>query len=159
MIEPASAIPLPTAGQVRQAIEIYLALACPGPWPERVSERVPAEPLDPGEYLMSDAVERVDQDAAGQPRMFAIRLGNSVYPHMKLRIARPSQTEGWVFAVDCHDAMLQSPDGPADEAALEQLKEHNAQLAKAIEAAWDAADLPTQKGLLRRKIRQAKSGD
>lgn len=150
-------ISLPTAGQIRQAIDIYLVEAYGNDRPEKLAELLPAEQFDPAEYLMSDGVERRDHSAeAMEIRSFAIRLGNSIYPNMKLRIARPSEAQGWLFAVDSHDAMLSAPSGSADETPLEQLKQHNAALARAIEGAWDAAGLPSQRSLLREKIHLAK---
>lgn len=150
-------ISLPTACQIRRAIDIYLAKAYGDRWPGKPAELLPPEGFDPAEYLMSDATERIGHGRRlRQVRSFAIRLGNSVYPNMKLKISRPPQLGTHFFSVDCHDAMLGAPGGSSDAEGLQQLKSHNAELAVAIEAAWDAVGLPTQKGLLRQRIRQAK---
>ena len=87
---------------------------------------------------------------------FAIRLGNSAYPHMKLRLSRPPADPDYLFLVDSHDGFLTAPPDSADRAALEQLKRHNAALAETIAAAWTQAGLPTERNYLRRKIRQAR---
>ena len=158
MSERPSNISLPTAGQIRQAIDIYLVEAYGSDRPEKLAELLPAEQFDPGEYLMSDVVERRDHSAEPlEIRSFGIRLGTSIYSNMKLRIARPSVAYGWLFSVDSHDAMLSVSAGSADETPLEQLKQHNAALTRAIEGAWDATGLPTQRSLLREKIHLAKA--
>jgi len=150
-------ISLPTREQIVRAIEIYLSEAYAQAVPERVTGLLPRDKFIPSEYLMSDRVERGEGSRMlSQVRSFALRLGNSVYPNMKLRITRATHSGVYVFTVDCHDAILQAPAGSADDEALAELKHHNAQLAARIESAWDEAGLPTEKSLLRQKIRQAK---
>ena len=118
---------------------------------------IPPDGFDPAEWLMSDLVERTPPDTPAESvRSFALRLGNSSYPHMKLRLSRPPKEDGFVFSVDSHDAFLAAAAGSPDSKALEQLKSHNAEIAKLISRAWDSAGLPTQQGYLRRKLRQAK---
>ena len=60
-----------------------------------------------------------------------------------------------VLSVDSHDAFLQAPPGSPDGEALESLKRENARIAAAIHAAWDDAELPTERNYLRQKIRDA----
>jgi len=153
MTERNSSISLPSADEIRRAVELYLAAAYGDDRPAAVDRLMPGEAFEPGSYLMSDRVERTpDSCGLREVRSFALRLGNRWYPHMKLRISRPPNERVYLFCVDCHDAMLQAPAGSPDGPALEQLKRHNASLAAAIDAAWDAAGLPTEKGFLRRKI-------
>ena len=150
-------ISLPSAEQIRKAIDIYLAEAYDSRIPERVTGLLPDDKFDPPGFLMSDRVERGEgEKTLSQVRSFALRLGNSIYPNMKLRISRPPRPGIYVFTVDSHDALLHAPEGSGDEKGLADLKRHNAQLAGAIESAWGAASLPTEKSLLREGIRRAK---
>lgn len=148
---------LPTQSQLRQAIEMYLALSYGPVVPPGVAELRPPEGVAVADYLMSERVERTPSGAAMEEvRSFAIRLGNSEYPHMKLKISCPPSHRTFLLSVDAHDAFLQATAGSADYAALEQLKVHNAAMASAICAAWDAAGLPTEKSFLRMQIEQAR---
>ena len=150
--------PLPSADQIRLAIELYLACAYRAEVPDSSAERVPPKPFDPVEWLMSDVVERDPAEAPLEAvRSFALRLGNSQYPHMKLRISRPPKDEVFLFSVDSHDAFLRVPPDSPDFEPLEALKCHNSRLAVDIYAAWDAAGLPTEKSYLRQKIEQARN--
>jgi len=148
---------LPTGEQIGQAVEEYISLAYGGDPPEKIKSLLPRDNCHPESYLMGDKVER-DRPAAGidEVRSFTLRLGNPVYPNMKLRISRVPKGSSFVFSVDSHDAFLQAPPGSSDAELLRQVKDHNAGLARKIESAWDAAGLPTQKAYLRRKIRQAR---
>jgi hypothetical protein len=53
--------------------------------------------------------------------------------------------------------MLVAPAGSPDAGPLEELKEHNARLAGAIEAAWWREGLLTEKAYLRRQIDQTRA--
>ncbi len=150
-------IPLPSTEQIHQAIYLYLAKAYDESLPASVRKLLPPDSFSPTEYLMSDAVERNPDNAPlAEVRSFALRLGNAHYPHMKLRISRPPNPRVYLFSVDSHDAFLCAPAASPDHAALEQLKQGNAQVASAVEAAWQAADLPTEKTFLRQRLLQAK---
>lgn len=110
-----------------------------------------------GQWLMGKVTER---DPASAPldgvRSFAMRLGNSHYPHMKLRLSRPPNDAIYVFGVDSHDAFLNVPPESPDREPLEQLKRANATLSDQILAAWDAAGLPTERNYLRMRIERAR---
>jgi len=148
---------LPTAWAIRRAIDIYLAEAYGSEWPETVEQRLPSAQFDVAEYLMSDKTERTPDVAdLAAVRSFAIRLGNQLYPHMKLKLSRAPHDDGYLFGVDCHDAFLRASAGSVESRSLAQLKQRNATVAKAIETAWAAAGLATEKGYLRRKITEAK---
>jgi hypothetical protein len=151
---------LPTRQQLQDAISIYLNIAY-GQQSAPVASRFSLDAdTCPREFLLSDRAERTpDTRDLDQVRSFALRLGNSAYPNMKLRMSRPPKDREYLFSVDCHDEMLKAPAGSADHEALEELKRHNAQLAEAITAAWDNAGLATERTYLRRKIEQARRGD
>ena len=152
-----SHLAIPAANDLSRAIEIYLRHAYPnGPSPE-VQLTLPEEGFDPVEYLMSEKVQRDPSNAPlGNVRSFGIRLGNSLYPHMKLRLSRPPNDDVFILSVDSHDAFLFAPEGSSDAPALEELKKTNMSIASAVMQAWDSAGLLTERNYLRRKIHQAK---
>ena len=150
---------LPGPNQIGEAIEIFLRHAY-GPKVPAVAERlIPPQEFMPRTWLMNDPVERMPPDAPFEAvRSFALRLGNSSYPHMKLRLSRPPDSRSYLFSVDCHDAFLNAPAGSPDSEALEQMKKHNAAVASAISAELNDAGLPTEHNYLRQRIRQARGG-
>ncbi|HDZ19925.1 hypothetical protein LCGC14_0095040 [marine sediment metagenome] len=152
---------LPPAAQVFRAVEIYLAIAYPDGPPDSASTFRPPPGINLAAWLMSDVAERSPDDEAplGKVRSFALRIGNTLYPNMKLRISHPPNGAP-VFHVDAHDAMLKAPEGSADYEALQQLKAHNASLAAEITLRWEAAGLPTERTYLRDAIEaQRRRGD
>ncbi len=152
--------PLPTAKQIRQAIERYVQFAYSGQMPEPVGELLPTGDFDPAGWLMSDGVERDPSDAPlPAVRSFAVRLGNAQYPHMKMRISLPPRDRVYLFSVDSHDGFLHASAGTPDYDALEALKTHNSTIASAVTAAWEADGLMTERNYLRYKISQARGND
>lgn len=148
---------LPSPGQIRRAVAVYLDRAYGPDVPPAARRFIPPTDFDPPRWLMSDLIERDPADAPlPAVRSFALRIGNSQYPHMKLRLSRPPRDEVYLFSVDCHDGVLRAPPGSADAQALEALRRHNAAVAAAIHAAWDVEDLPTERSYLRRRIEQAR---
>lgn len=161
MTENSENMHLPSPAEVRQAIEIYLRHAYEGaPPPEQVQPLLPPEGAEfsVADWLAGERVERqpATKDLAGL-KTADIRLGNAVYPNMKLRLSRLPNEPGFVFAVDSHDAILQAPAGSPDAAMLEELKAHNANVNAAILQAWDEAGLPTERNYLRRKLKEAQA--
>lgn len=150
---------LPSLDEIRQAIDIYLSVAyeAGAPRPPAIGKIVPDPAAELLTWIMSRATERDPDDAPlEQVRSFALRLGNQLYPNMKLRISRPPNVRDFLFSVDAHDAFLHVPPESPDYEPLEQLKRHNAQLVDAITARWDAQNLPTERNYLRRKILEAR---
>lgn len=155
---------LPSPATLREAVRIYLDAAYPGSAPASATSRLPSWLLDAQQvaelheveaWLASDAVER-DPAAAppAEARALAVRLGNFAYPHMKLRMARPPRAEELLFSVDSHDGFLTAR-AESDAAPLEELKRHNAELAREIHARWDAAGIATEGRWLRSKLAEA----
>src|SRR5438105_1534486 len=73
---------------LRQAVEVYLAQAYPSnEVPEVVRRRLqwPVE-ADMATLLAHSPFERVSRPGPGRPTIFALRLGNTGYPHMKLQV-------------------------------------------------------------------------
>ena len=148
---------LPDIEMLRQAIQAYAALAYGQRLPPRVRRLMPPPQTPPQEWLMGDLVQRDPPDAPmDQVVSFIVRLGNRRYPHMKLRLTRPSGYAGYVLSVDAHDAFLHAPAGSPDEAALEDLKRFNARLSQDVMAEWDRLGLPTERSYMRELIERKK---
>ncbi len=149
---------LPTSKQIHCAIEIYLKYAYEGSVPESVQPLLPVGEIHPAEWLIAPPAECDPPGATLETlRSSAFRLGNFAYPHMKLRVSRPPNRAVFLFSVDSHDAVLQAKPGTPDYAMLQELKAHNAKVAEAIMADWDAADLPTERKYLRDIVSQTRS--
>jgi len=145
---------LPTAEDLRQAVALFVGAAFPDGPPGTVERFTPPSDADMRQWLMSDVTERAPDDAAPleEVRSFALRIGNAMYPNMKLRISRAPRCGAFVFHVDAHDAMLKAPAGSPDAACLEELKAHNATISRAIHKAWETAGLLTERRHLRNAI-------
>jgi hypothetical protein len=108
-------------------------------------------PEQPLEALLLPPVCQVIAAPQGGIRGYALRLGSATYPHLKMQVIDCDHNATWVFAVDTHDALQLDPGHP-DAAGWRQLQVGNRQLKEQIEHAWDAADLLTFNGLLRRSL-------
>jgi hypothetical protein len=130
---------------LRKAIEIYLELAYPtGVIPEAVTRRLAWPEDSTADELLSRApFERASKVPGRQAPIYALRLGNHRYPHMKLQIQPWPNNAGFMLSVNTHDQV--STVGPKeDEAqAFRDLQGENQRLKEAIEQAWDRAGLPT----------------
>lgn len=148
---------LPSDQEIRQAVQIYLQKAYEGATPSPAAHRlIPPETFVPEEWLMNDSIERDPPNAPwAAVRSFVLRLGNLLYPHMKMRISRPPNHSVYLFSVDSHDAFLSAPAGSPDFEPLEALKKANGAVAAAILQAWEASGLMTERAFLRLKISQA----
>ncbi|NLF32183.1 MAG: hypothetical protein GX591_15010 [Planctomycetes bacterium] len=150
----------PEIDELRRAVSAYLEAAYGGHPPAPLLERfLPPAGASVEAWLMGEQVER---DPSGVPfeqvRSFALRLGNSGYPHMKLRLTRTDGNTRYVFSVDAHDMVLHAPPGSPDAAALDALKKENARIARCIVECWHAQQVRTEHDRLREMIRQAKDG-
>jgi hypothetical protein len=130
---------------LRTATETYLRLAYPaGVIPEVVQRRLAwREGCAADELLSASPFERAGK-APGRPApIFALRLGNYRYPHMKLQIQPWPNSAGFMLSVNSHDQVTGAAASAADMAAFRDLQAENQRLKEAIEEAWDAAGLPT----------------
>ncbi len=149
----------PSTSDIATLLRLYLEFAYEGNTPEPIAQKAtpPQLDVDVEAWLMSDVTERTPPNVPIEDvRSFALRLGNAVYPHMKLRFSRPPSDDVLIASVDSHDAMLQAPDGSPDAAALEELKTYNAELGQRINCEWGQEGLLTEHEYMRRKIQQAK---
>jgi hypothetical protein len=130
---------------LRRAAGLYLETAYPsGHIPEVVRRRLDwREGGDADESLTRPPFERAGK-AAGQPTpIYALRLGNHRYPHMKLQIQPWPNEAGFMLSVNTHDQVAGVSLGEGDAQAFRDLQAENQRLKEAIEQAWDEAGLPT----------------
>jgi hypothetical protein len=81
---------------------------------------------------------------------YALRLGSTVHPHLKLQIVDQGDSD-CVFSVDTHDGFSLDPSHP-DAARWTALQAANRRLKEEIERAWEQAGLLTFNAMLRREL-------
>jgi hypothetical protein len=130
---------------LRRAIEVYLGIAYPsGLLPEVVRRRLEwPEGTDASSLMTRPPFERADRAGGSHGTIFALRLGNTRYPHMKLQIQPWPNGAGFLLSVNTHDQVLAIDPSSADALACRELQAENQRLKEAIEQAWDQAGLPT----------------
>ncbi len=130
---------------LRRAVQIYLERAHPhGPPPAAVLRRLSwldnaADSAPPA----CPPFERVSRAEGDSSSIYALRLGNHRYPHMKLQVQPWPNPAGFLLSVNTHDQVLALDPNDADVEAFRSLQVENQRLKEEIEAAWDAAGLPT----------------
>lgn len=130
---------------LRQAVAIYLAHAYPNDdLPESVRRRLdwPDAP-DTMALLTRAPFERANRSGGEASPVYALRLGNAQYPHMKLQVQPWPNPSGLLLSVNTHDQALALNLNPADADAFRALQAENQRLKEAIEQNWDQAGLPT----------------
>jgi hypothetical protein len=142
-----------------QACRIFLTLAYPDgnhtiPPAKTVYSRI--EDSQNLESLLEPPVCQKLTSPEGRVRGFALRLGSSHYPHLKLQVIDCDYTGTWVFGVDTHDGIRLDPGHP-DAERLARLQSANQRLKEQIERAWEAEGLLTFAALLRRGLESAAS--
>jgi len=130
---------------LRRATEIYLSLAYPsGMVPEAVQRRLAWQEGCTVDGLLSGPPFERAGKAPGRPApIYALRLGNHRYPHMKLQIQPWPIEAGFMLSVNTHDQATAGVLNAADAQAFHELQSENQRLKEAIEATWDHAGLPT----------------
>lgn len=162
-----------TASILRQALDLYLQTAYPQGAPLDLQNR-----LAPLRDLPPDAVVPMtlfEQSVPNSAASFALRLGQPLYPHMKLVIDPcPASSQSTATAASCeptavvsspncrgydfllradaHDQHLHAPPNSPDAAWLASLRQSNKALTEKIESLWSAAGLPTFKDYLRSQL-------
>jgi hypothetical protein len=141
---------------LRRAVEVYLSHAYEsGVLPELVQRRLAWDDgVDAGTLLTRPPFERVGKagTGTGAQAIFALRLGNARYPHMKLQIQPWPNAAGFLLSVNTHDQVLSLDPNSPDAPAFRSLQAENQRLKEAIEQAWDQAGLPTFLRYLREYI-------
>ena len=127
---------------LRRAIALYLAEAYPGGEPPAsVRRRIEwPEGASLAEVL---AAPRFEHSKAGEGETYALRLGNSKYPHMKMQVQEWPNEAGYMLSVNTHDQVLGLDPSAVDAGAFRALQEENQAIKEAIERAWDREGLPT----------------
>ncbi len=146
---------------LRKAVEIYLRHAYPtGDRPENVKRRTTwAEGLPPRELFARPPFERAGKTPGSESPIYALRLGNGRYPHMKLQFQPWNNAEGLMLSVNTHD-QIAGLDLVADDAeAFRSLQAENQRLKEAIERDWGAEGLPTFLDFLRTYIESRAEGE
>jgi hypothetical protein len=141
---------------LRTAVETYLKIAySSGEIPEVVRRRlVWSEGLVAQSILTKPPFERAGKMPGHQTPIYALRLGNYRYPHMKLQIQPWENAAGFMLSVNTHDQVAGLDVGAADAQAFRELQAENQRLKEAIEQAWDDAGLPTFLSYLREYIQR-----
>ncbi len=140
---------------LRRAVEVYLAHAYPaGVLPEAVGRR-----LDwPGDVEIGTLLEtprffeRIKSNEPGIDTIYALRLGNRDYPHMKLQVQPWPNSDGYLLSVNTHDQVQSLSSRIRDVEKFRALQGENQRIKEAIEQAWDQAGLPTFLAYLRNYI-------
>jgi hypothetical protein len=136
-----------------KACRIFLNLAYPGgaqtiPAAKRAYlDLTPEAELPP---LLGPPVGQVLKTPDGQVRGYALRLGSTHFPHLKLQVVRCGDGGPWVFAVDTHDTVALEPGHP-DTERWREIQTANRHCKEAIERALEKEGLLTFHGLLRRE--------
>jgi len=150
-----------TGALLNQAIGIYWSHAYrrkadPGKPPPQFDALLKLADILAGQHPFEDLsgnAQTVPVQGGGLPRMYALRLGNDAYPHMKLALVESYFHDEFVFSVDRHDTFHFEPDVPGFQAWCE-LKEINRLLKDAIEDAWHKAGLPTLRSLREKRFKR-----
>ena len=129
---------------LRQAVAIYLEQAYQSTAPPEVVRRRLEWPSgsDADTLLEAPPFERTGKNKSTGSTIYALRLGNARYPHMKLQIQPWPNDAGFMLSVNTHDQVLLDP-GTADLTAFREIQTENQRLKELIEQAWDDAGLPT----------------
>jgi hypothetical protein len=147
--------PLPDPAVTRRSIEIYLRCAyesAPPAWVAKLLQSLP--PSDDESYFLPDAFEKDVPEDTGR---WSLRLGNSHYPFMKLRIDRRPDAGGFLYEVDTHDMHIAPAMGSPEFHEFQALMRANQTMAIAIELAWGEAGIPTFKSWLAADLARRRS--
>ena len=144
---------------LRTAVDIYLKIAYSSKEiPEAVRRRLMWSEAAVAEGILTKPpFERAGKMPGHQTPIYALRLGNERYPHMKLQIQPWENEAGFMLSVNTHDQVAGLDVGAADAQAFRDLQAENQRLKEAIEQAWDEAELPTFLRYLREYI-ESQSG-
>jgi hypothetical protein len=138
---------------LKAAVTLYLREAYPAGVPAGVNAKLAAlEKIEGGE--VPDSFFEPAPALAGNA--MALRLGQPIYPNMKLIVEFCGGGGKPMFRVDAHDMHLHAAAGSPDAEWLAKVRSSNKSLSEKIESAWIAANLPTFKGFLRQQLEERK---
>jgi hypothetical protein len=129
---------------LRRAAAIYLEVAYPeNAVPPTVRRRVEwPDNLEVAQILTGSQFERAFLPGSKSP-IFALRLGNHRYPHMKLQVQPWPTSVGYMLSVNTHDQVAGLDPRSPDLDQFLALQRANQAMKEQIESAWDGAGLPT----------------
>jgi hypothetical protein len=141
---------------LRAAADLYMEYAYSGATPpENVRARLAWETESNARDLLSKPpFECAGRNKSTGTGIYALRLGNARYPHMKLQIQPWPNSAGFLLSVNTHDQVLAIDPAGAGMVQFRALQEENQRLKEVIEQAWDDAGLPTFLRYLRSYIEQ-----
>ena len=143
-------MPSPDPALVLRAVDIYMRLAYDQAQPPlSVRSLLAILRSWEGDFLAAPVFAA---DSRIPVSRYTLRLGNRMYPHMKLAIQRSADEGMFLFSADTHDRHVCPPTNAPDYREFQQLIARNQKLAEAIEAAWAADGLPTLKTYLRNNL-------
>jgi hypothetical protein len=90
----------------------------------------------------------------GLGTVYALRLGNREYPHMKLQVQPWPGPEGYLLSVNTHDQVADLDPEMPGYAEFRAKQARNQVVKEAIEQDWEAAGLPTFLNYLRGYLRE-----
>ncbi|GAC1470289.1 MAG: hypothetical protein NVSMB9_15250 [Isosphaeraceae bacterium] len=130
---------------LRQSVRLYLEIAYPGgEIPQAVQRRIAWDAdIDIARLLNNSPFEKTGKSTTGGATIYALRLGNEHYPHMKLQIQPWANDAGFLLSVNTHDQVVALDPNASDLPAFRKLQADNQRFKEAIEQAWDEAGLPT----------------
>lgn len=151
---PSAEVPEVDLGVLRRAVKIYLDQAYAGTEPPDPVRRRLDWPAgrSAGEILPAAPFELANRPEPGIPPIYALRLGNAHYPHMKIQIQPWPNDCGYLLSVNTHDQVLSLDPTSRDAAAFRALQSENQRLKESIEKAWDESGIPTFLRYLRNYI-------
>jgi hypothetical protein len=152
---PFGRLELPT---LRRAVALYLDRAYrDSSVPEAVKRRLNwADDTPASDVVTHPPFQRIGSSEQGESTIYALRLGNVRYPHMKLQVQTWPNAEGYLLSVNTHDQILAQNPNMRDLDAFRALQAENLQMKEAIEQSWDEAGLPTFLRYLRDYLSQQK---
>jgi len=148
----------PDPAQVWKAIDVYMANAYSSAAPPSPTVRSLIALLRAWVGPLLSAPPFVKGGDAARPR-YSLRLGNAVYPHMKLVVEPGPNSGAYLFKADTHDRHVCPPPDSSEFAEFRALMDENQRLSERIETDWSAQGLPTFKAMLREDLarRQAQA--
>ncbi|MCL2646311.1 MAG: hypothetical protein FWD61_04795 [Phycisphaerales bacterium] len=144
------------AKSLQRAVQLYLEHAYPGGVPASIQDKImPVMAIPADQIVPIELFEKSAEGGAGPS--YALRLGQPMYPFMKLIIEpAPGQDSlsptNYLLRADAHDRHLHAPEGSPDAAWLASVRVSNHDLVEKIEAAWAQAGLSTFKEYLRKQL-------
>jgi hypothetical protein len=146
-----------TTDLLGRACRTFLELAYPGGESTIPEQRRPFLRLSPDQPLAA-VLERRDVcqtllHPGGSVRGYALRLGSTRFPHLKLQVIALDNAASWVFTVDTHDT-LKCTLTPAETEEWGRIQNENRKLKDRIERAWEGQGLLTFNAILRRGLEQ-----